>query len=470
MKVKKQSVIFGYIVLELVLLNFAAICTTLFKVSSLPSASIIKFMFSPDFLTLLLIFNVSWVLIAILNGNQNLYMVGDLRQRFKEMLINSFILLGMSSTAILLLDLESNALTILLGPVFIFSALNIGMLLLMNRVMGGGRSRSNGGFGQNLLIIGAGIGGKQVQRFTEDNKHLGYRIVGFLDDYYPGNNGIRLLGKLNDLPQVLDANPIDELIITLSPQTEPVVKQAIAMADYRGIRVTLVPDYVPAYLGEQFQAYNLGGVPVIQLKQTPLDQFYNYFLKKAFDVGFALVVLTLLSPLFLLIAIMIKRDSPGGVFYKPIRKGQGNQDFTMMKFRTMYTDQGDLTGEQTMGKDDPRITPVGRWLRRYSLDELPQFINVLRGEMSVVGPRPHRLNLSDEFQEMVEKYMVRHYVKPGITGWAQVNGWRGPTQTMEQKLGRVKHDLWYIENWSFWLDLKIIFLTIFSRKTRLNAF
>jgi Undecaprenyl-phosphate glucose phosphotransferase len=468
MKVKKQSIIFGYITLELLLLNLAAAGAVIYK-----SVDRIEHLFAafatPDFFQLLAIFNFSWILISILNGNQELYMVGDLKQRFKETIINSFILLGMSSTAILLTGLERYALTILLGPVFIFSAANIGMLLLVNRLMGKGKPGGKS-FGQNLLILGAGPGGKQVQRFSEDNKHLGYRVIGFLDDQYPGSNGIQLLGKLDDLPRVLDSHPVDELVITLSPHTERAVRSAIDIADYRGIRVTLVPDYVPTYLGERFQSYTLGSLPVMQLKQIPLDQFHNYFLKKGFDLFFALTVLTVLAPLITLIAILIKLNSRGGVFHKPTRKGQGNLDFTMLKFRTMYEDQGDLVGLPTQGQQDPRVTPIGRILRRYSLDELPQFINVLRGEMSVVGPRPHRLVLSDEFQEMVDKYMVRHYVKPGITGWAQVNGWRGPTHTMEQKLSRVQHDLWYIENWSFWLDLKIIWLTIFGRKTRFNAF
>ncbi len=469
MRVKKQNIIFGYILLELILLNLSAICTTILKTHAF-NANIFTPLFTDRFLTLLLIFNVSWIIISVMNGNSNLYVEGELRQRFKEMVINSFILLGMSSTAILLLGLEETALTILLGPVFVFSGLNLGMLILVNYLLGRSNLSENNQFGHNLLILGAGSGGKQVQQFSRDNKHLGYNIIGFLDDHYPRTNGLKVLGGLEDLNTVLDEHRVDELVITLSPQTESTVKQAISVADYRGIRVTLIPDYVPSYLGEHFQTYTLGGMPVIQLKQTPLDQFHNYLLKRGFDILFSLLVLSILSPLYIAIAIWVYLDSKGGVFYKPMRKGQGNFSFTMLKFRTMYEDQGDLHGVQTIGKDDPRITPSGRVLRRFSLDELPQFINVLRGEMSVVGPRPHRLNLNDEFQEMVEKYMVRHYVKPGITGWAQVNGWRGPTGTMEQKLGRVRHDLHYIENWTLWFDLKIVALTIFSPKTYLNAF
>ena len=158
------------------------------------------------------------------------------------------------------------------------------------------------------------------------------------------------------------------------------------------------------------------------------------------------------------------------IFYKPHRKGEADESFKCFKFRTMSECDNPKNGTRSTVKNDPRITRVGKFLRKYDLDELPQFINVLKGDMSVVGPRPHRTNLQTDFRKVVNDYMVRHYVKPGVSGWAQVNGWRGPTRTDTQKKERIKHDLWYIENWSFWLDMKIIFLTVFSRKTRQNAF
>ncbi|MEL7192866.1 MAG: exopolysaccharide biosynthesis polyprenyl glycosylphosphotransferase, partial [Bacteroidota bacterium] len=218
------------------------------------------------------------------------------------------------------------------------------------------------------------------------------------------------------------------------------------------------------------ESYQLGDMPVLQLKQTAQDQFHNFMLKKIFDILFAGMFLLVFSPILILIAILIRLDSKGPIFYKPIRKGEAGGNFVCFKFRTMYVDTSKFAGMKSTTKDDPRITRVGKYLRKYSLDELPQFINVLRGDMSVVGPRPHRLNLNDEFQQTVDKYMVRHYVKPGITGWAQVNGWRGPTETDEQKSERAKHDLWYVENWSFWLDIKIVWLTVFGSKVHNNAF
>ncbi|MEO1451800.1 MAG: undecaprenyl-phosphate glucose phosphotransferase, partial [Bacteroidota bacterium] len=364
-------------------------------------------------------------------------------------------------------DLEDFPLTILLGPILMFAALNLIVFSVVFRFAGNSKVK---GFSSNLLVLGAGKSGKDLLSFTEQNRHLGYKVVGFLDDHYPGSNGINLLGRLNDLSNILDSQEVDEIVIALPPENHSEIKQAIKVADYRGVRVNLVPEYTQIVEGSRVKSYTLGQLPVLQLKGTALDQFHNFIMKKGFDLLFATGVLIMLSPILLTLAIIIKLTSKGPVFYKPVRKGQAGEDFVCYKFRTMYVDKGANAGQKSTTKDDPRITPIGRILRKYSLDELPQFINVLKGDMSVVGPRPHRINLNHEFQRMVEKYMIRHYVKPGITGWAQVNGWRGPTETMEQKLGRVKHDLWYIENWSFWLDIKIIWLTVFGSKVHNNAF
>ena len=176
-----------------------------------------------------------------------------------------------------------------------------------------------------------------------------------------------------------------------------------------------------------------------------------------------MTVIVLSFHLFLIIAILIYLDTRGPILYKPIRKGEGGKPFKCYKFRTMSVSDNPLNGTKSTIIDDPRITKIGKFLRKIDLDELPQFYNVLMGDMSVIGPRPHRVHLQNDFRKSVNNYMVRSYIKPGISGWAQVNGWRGPTDTEEQKNERVKHDLWYLENWSFWLDLKIVFLTIFGR-------
>ncbi|MEL6694638.1 MAG: undecaprenyl-phosphate glucose phosphotransferase [Bacteroidota bacterium] len=466
MKVKKQRIIFGYIVLELVLLNLATLAAVYIKSLVWPEERLEQFL-SEDYLPLSLIYNISWVIIVLLNGNQDHFVFDSFGKRLRDLITSSFILLGMSSTVILLAGLHQNPLTILIGPILMFSVFNLLTFLVMSRIMKDPKDKKN--FGLNLLVLGAGKSGKQVLNFTSHNKHLGYKVVGFLDDHYPGNNGLNLLGKINDLPSVLDTEMVDEIVITLPPSRSEQIKEVIEAADYHGVRVNIVPEY-PELNNERYESYQLGDMPVLQLKQTAQDQFHNFMLKKIFDILFAGMFLLVFSPILILIAILIRLDSKGPIFYKPIRKGEAGGNFVCFKFRTMYVDTSKFAGMKSTTKDDPRITRVGKYLRKYSLDELPQFINVLRGDMSVVGPRPHRLNLNDEFQQTVDKYMVRHYVKPGITGWAQVNGWRGPTETDEQKSERAKHDLWYVENWSFWLDIKIVWLTVFGSKVHNNAF
>jgi exopolysaccharide biosynthesis polyprenyl glycosylphosphotransferase len=201
-----------------------------------------------------------------------------------------------------------------------------------------------------------------------------------------------------------------------------------------------------------------------------MDSYISRFWKRVFDVIFSFIALLITFPILLLVAIAIKLDSKGPVFYRPVRLGKRGTEIRIYKFRSMKHNQTAADRTKSTALNDDRITRVGKIIRKYSLDELPQFINVLIGDMSVVGPRPHRLDLNKRFQQTTQNYLVRHYVKPGITGWAQVNGWRGPTETKYQYIGRTLHDLWYIEHWNFALDLYIIFLTIFGKGTRNNAF
>ncbi|HEU0064834.1 MAG TPA: exopolysaccharide biosynthesis polyprenyl glycosylphosphotransferase, partial [Flavisolibacter sp.] len=234
-------------------------------------------------------------------------------------------------------------------------------------------------------------------------------------------------------------------------------------------RVKYILDYQEVF-GKNYKITRYGQIDAVNVRQLPLDGKISAFFKNCFDKMFSGLVLLFLSPLFLIISISIKLDTPGPVFYCPIRIGRAGKPFKLFKFRSMMENDACSGGTLSTKKDDPRITKLGKILRKYSLDELPQFINVFLGDMSVVGPRPHRRFLNQQLQESEGKYMIRHYVKPGITGWAQVNGWRGPTDTEEQKRQRTTHDLWYIENWSLRLDIKIIFKTLFNGKAHNNAF
>lgn len=329
------------------------------------------------------------------------------------------------------------------------------------------------GRGKNIrkaLVIGAGRTGVQIDNYFLDTPDLGYKIIGFLDDN-PKTADLqeRILGPISYIEDILKGTEVDEVIIALPTHLHQKIQYVVDKVDYYGIRIRLIPDYI-TLLGRNYKTTNYGDIPIINIREISLDRLRLALIKQVFDFLFSLTLVFLLSPLFIALAIIIKLDSPGPVFYCPIRMGRGGKPFRVYKFRSMYKNDASAGGKMSTKKNDERITAVGRIIRKYSLDELPQFINVLQGTMSVVGPRPHRVFLNQVMQKEVDHYMIRHYLKPGITGWAQVNGWRGPTDTEVQKNNRTAHDLWYVENWTPILDLKIIFLTVFGGKAFKTAF
>jgi putative colanic acid biosynthesis UDP-glucose lipid carrier transferase len=319
-----------------------------------------------------------------------------------------------------------------------------------------------------VLVVGAGNLGLEVKRYFDQNPHRG-KVVGFLDDFKLHSDKANILGRILDFQEVYNNNRFDQLIIAIPINNRDKIRKLIDQAEFNGIRPRVIPDYYNLF-NRNFETTLLGDLPIVNIREFPLEIYANRFWKRVFDLVFSSTALLLVSPLMLLIAIAIKIDSKGPVFYKPVRLGRRGEEFILYKFRSMYSNDDPRMGEQSTKEDDDRITRVGRFIRKYSLDELPQFINVIKHDMSVVGPRPHRVILNKILQEKATNYLVRHYVLPGVTGWAQVNGWRGPTDTRIQYKGRTLHDLWYIEHWTFLLDLYIIMLTIFGVKSRKNAF
>lgn len=323
-----------------------------------------------------------------------------------------------------------------------------------------------------VLVAGTGNKAKKIEDQVLTSHQYGYQLKGFIScDNQEGcmieNN--KVLADLDNINQYLQGNAVDEIVIALPDNQIKNIQRVLSVADYHGIRVKYVLDYHELF-GNHYKITRFGQVDAVNIRQLPIDGKMAGFFKNCFDKIFAVAALLCLLPLFLLIAILIKLESRGAVFYSAIRIGKGGKPFRVYKFRSMKENDNSADGIYSTKFNDPRITRLGKILRKYSLDELPQFFNVLLGNMSVVGPRPHRRFLNRQLQENVYHYMLRQYVKPGLTGWAQVNGWRGPTDTEEQKRQRTLHDLWYIENWSFRLDIKIIFLTIFSPKVRRSAF
>jgi len=311
---------------------------------------------------------------------------------------------------------------------------------------------------KRVLIAGAGDLGRLMADKLLEHRELGFKVVGFLDDRAAGDHigyrGLPLLGMLADADEVIRQERIDHVYVTL-PLEEHVKMLGIVEATNReGVDVHVVPDLLQ-FIALRARLENIDGVPIISLNDVPLRGF-NSVLKRTIDAAASGAALALLAVPFLIIAGLIRRSSPGPIFYTQERMGLDGKAFHVYKFRSMYEGAEDETGPIWARENDPRCTPVGRWLRRFDLDELPQFWNVFRGDMSIVGPRPERPYFVEQFKHRIPQYMLRHKVKAGITGWAQVNGWRGNT-SLEK---RIEYDLYYIENWSVALDLKIMWLTV----------
>lgn len=313
---------------------------------------------------------------------------------------------------------------------------------------------------QNILVVGAGDMGKAVTQKLLQLKDLGFEVIGFLDDNLDVgkevhiNGGIKVLGPVKDLELILEREHISDVYVALDLNNYSQILETLKVVNKYAVNVRLVPDLFQL-LTLKAKLEDLDGFPVISIDEPPLKGMM-LFLKRGMDVCASAVLLILLTPLFFLVGIIIKLTSKGPMFYHQERMGVDGNKFVIHKFRTMVCDAEAQSGPVMCAPDDPRITRIGRFLRRVSIDEFPQLYNVLRGEMSLVGPRPERPVFVEEFREKIPKYMLRHKVKSGVTGWAQVHGLRQDTPIDK----RLEYDFYYIQNWSFALDLKILWKTV----------
>lgn len=307
-----------------------------------------------------------------------------------------------------------------------------------------------------VVMVGWTPAANRFLKNLEQQPWFGYKILGYVADEQM-TRVVPYIGNFHTFSQFLETNVVDYVLICLTRSQISLMAEVVEQCEFLGVQALIVPDYFDL-LPSNPRFENFAGMPLIDTRYVPLDDAFNATLKRAFDIAFSVLVLVGLSPMFAIIALAVKLSSPGSVLFKQQRTGRNRRLFTMYKFRTMRHDVR-LTDNEDLGwtvPNDPRCTRLGRFLRSSSLDELPQFWNVLIGDMSVIGPRPERPNFVAKFREEVPDYMIKHRIRPGITGWAQVNGWRGDTSIVE----RIRMDLHYIENWSPWLDIKIIFKTI----------
>ena len=314
---------------------------------------------------------------------------------------------------------------------------------------------------KKIIIVGAGKNGMDLYRVMKDDISSGFNILGFFDDNQVLKDVLpNYLGTTDKVEEYALARDVDEIYCTLPGTNGDKILRLLDFSEKHMIRFFIVPEFYRDVKKSMVMEI-MESIPIITVRREPLQAFYNRALKRLFDIVFSSVVLCTVFPiLYVVVGFLIKRSSPGPIFFKQKRTGLYGRDFECYKFRTMRVNAEADTKQAE--KDDPRKTKIGDFLRRTNLDEFPQFINVLKGDMSVVGPRPHMLKHTEQYSSLIDKYMVRHLVKPGVTGWAQVTGYRGETKTLEQMEGRVKRDVWYIENWSFFLDLKIIVVTLLN--------
>ena len=354
--------------------------------------------------------------------------------------------------------------------VFLFVGLNVildscfrlGLRMVLTRF------RAKGYNQKHILLIGYSQAAEKYIDRLVGNPSWGYQVRGILDDEKEWGSeyrGVRVIGKLSELEGILEINRLDEIAITLRLDHYQNLKHIVAVCEKSGVHTQFIPDYNDIIPTKPYTE-DLMGLPVIHIRYVPLSDSFHAFLKRCVDIVGALVAIVLFSPVMLFTAIGVKLSSPGPVIFRQERVGLHNRTFQMYKFRSMGVQPAKEEKKGWTVKNDPRVTPFGRFIRHTSIDELPQLFNILKGDMSLVGPRPERPLFVEKFREEIPRYMVKHQVRPGLTGWAQINGYRGDTSIA----GRIECDLYYIENWTLGLDFKIIFLTFFKGFINKNAY
>ena len=321
---------------------------------------------------------------------------------------------------------------------------------------------------KHVLLIGYSRAAEAYLDRISANPQWGYVVHGILDDHVPRGTtyrGVKVLGTLGNLELILPENKMDEITITLSLQDYDYLEKIVDQCEKSGVHTKFIPDYNSLFPSRPYTE-DIMGLPVINIRYVPLTNTWNAAIKRVLDILGSLFCIILFSPVMLFAVIGTKLSSRGPVIFKQTRIGQHSKPFTMYKFRTMrmQTQEDEKKGWTT--KNDSRVTKFGSFLRKTSIDEMPQFFNVLTGRMSLVGPRPERPQFVEKFKEEIPRYMVKHQVRPGITGWAQINGYRGDTSIRK----RIEYDIYYIENWSVGFDLKVLFLTVFKGFINKNAY
>lgn len=418
-----------------------------------------------DFFTrpIWLLVNMSFILVEFFSSQ-----IHERRVVFADRVIIEAVRTGLIHLAIFLaflsfLDININPLKYVVFYTFFLSGLSLWWILSRKIIK---RYRTHGFNFRRIIIIGGGAAGTRLIKEMLSDAGYGYRILGVFDDNKRNRGTGHYAGTLSDVEQFVKKNLIDEMYCTMND--DATTAQMIKIADNNAMDFYYVPQFSKT-VARKFELSSIGNVPILALRPNPLGNTVNRLIKRSIDLAVSSLVL-ICSPIVLIpVAIGIKISSKGPIFFKQKRTGYRGEEFWCYKFRTMRVNADSDKVQAT--RDDPRKTKFGDFLRKTSIDELPQFFNVWRGDMSIVGPRPHMVKHTQDYSALIDKYMLRHTIKPGITGWAQVNGLRGQTEHLWQMERRVEYDVWYAENWNVMLDMKIIFLTVYNAiKGEKNAF
>ena len=445
----------GLLLMDIVLLNAAITVSFLFRYGNFDMAN------QKEVKTICLISNLLWLFLLLYKDSFRI----SRTERIEHILQQIFRLIGthfaMVSIFIVVLDYDAISRLRMMYFYGIFFVFLVTFRILFLKILK--LVRKQGYNYRKVVIVGATETGERMCKILSKDLTYGYRVMGFFDDAADNKTLLTapLLGRFAQIENYLIAEQVDEIYIALHISKIGVINAITTICERYMVRIKFLPDFEQYTHSHRVEISFYGNTPVLMLRKEPLEITLNRVIKRLFDFCFSVFVIAFIFPwLFPILITVIKINSPGPIFFVQERSGRDNMPFRCYKFRTMYTNTG--SEKDQVVQNDTRVTRVGSFLRRTSMDELPQFFNVLVGNMSVVGPRPHMLLHTNQYSELINSYMVRHYAKPGITGWAQVNGLRGEIKKYIDVKDRVDHDIWYIENWSLLLDIKIIWKTVFD--------
>ncbi len=443
-----------FVIWDVILLNISIVFSAFLRFGTLDK------LFLKEVQTISLLANLIWVGLLLYKVSFRIIRIEPiesiLKRTIKKVIIHALL------TAVFVVFLkysEISRLRLVYFYCFFFGLLMISRYLSMKLLK---YIRAKGYNFKTFIIIGANDTGEQMRKILAKDLTYGYRFLGFFDE---NNNQIPvlspLLGGFDDVEKFIIKEQVDEMYVALHIDNIEIINKLVQICEHYMVRIKFIPDFQLYTKSNKVEVSFYENTPVLMFRPEPLEFTVNRILKKIFDICFSLAVIILIFPwLFPVVMLLIIIESPGPVFFTQKRSGRDNKSFTCLKFRSMSLN--DHSDSKQAKKGDSRVTRFGAFIRKTSIDELPQFFNVFWGDMSIVGPRPHMVNHTKQYTQLINNYLVRQYAKPGITGWAQVNGYRGETRELIDMENRVEYDIWYIENWSLLLDIKIIIKTVIN--------